>query len=389
MNYHQGDDAKVISTVANDFYGSFRNMFKAHEWDVEGSKMMTSAPKLIVERYGSIRSFEKLHQSDGLMSPMRAIYGDPPNVWLTSFYGFDPDTWGFLGFTDEADRSSFLENSEPGSLVVIYGTGNVGEDKYRKIIGIQQCSHEIGYAEQFMSPVEWHKKSQDSNVRDKWNFAVRATRAWRVSSDTRMGVQEFAPVVTKSGAWQHIGARGVRLSRQEAFNILKLNLTEVDVYGQNKIIIPLTGSTVQVFAPSKAGPVSQTRYTVREAEGPKHLYILKLKGNADAFLGRSAEGMSIVKVGFSKDPKDRCNAHNATLPEDCAFSWEIILSGQNEADSPYPSSKHALAGEREMQRVLCNSEMGSSLGGEFFLAGSNLIEKAWRQGNLTAKEYSA
>lgn len=31
-----------------------------------------------------------------IMAPIDAIMREPPNVWLTSFYGFDPGNWGFL-----------------------------------------------------------------------------------------------------------------------------------------------------------------------------------------------------------------------------------------------------------------------------------------------------
>lgn len=381
-----GGDAQAIQRIASGYYGSYRNMFDAHRWEVPGDKMMTSAPGLIVGEYGSIKRFEELHQPGEFMSPMEAIYSDPPNVWLTSFYGFAPEEWGFLGFSDTERRKSFVDGSNAGVLVIIYGAGKAPKDYLGKVIGVQQCSHRVGDARQFMAPHAWDAKERDPESAGKWNFAVKATRAWRVTPETRMAVQDFAPEATSTGAWQHIGARGVKLTKQEALNILKLDLQEVNVYGENPIIESSAGRAKEILAPSKAGPVSQTPFVTRESEGPKHLYILKLVGDTDAFLGRQAEGRVIVKAGFSRSPSTRCNDHNRALP-DCAFRWEVMFAGTEDGLKPYPTSGHAKAGEHAMQQVLCRKPNGCSLGGEFFLADVDLIEEAWQKGNNTAKEF--
>ena len=354
--------------------------------DVPGSKLMISAPSLIVRTYGSIRRFEELHGPSEFMSPMEAIHKDPPNVWLTSFYGFRPEEWGLLGFTDEGRRRSFIERSEPGVLVVVYGAGKASKVDRGQVIGIQQCSHRLGHSKQFMAPHEWLAKEGDPERAGKWNYAVKATRAWRVTPESRMNVRDFAPNATLSGAWQHIGARGVILSRQEALNILKLDLQEVEVYGETQIIGSTPGSALEILAPSRAGPVSKNAFVTRESEGPKHLYVLRLRGDTDAFLGQPSGGRLIVKAGFSKSPQTRCDDHNRALPR-CAYRWEVLFSGILSGFDPHPSSDHAKAGERAVQEVLCRRPAGASLGGEFFLANYDLIEEAWQRGNLTAKEY--
>lgn len=385
-NYSQGGDAQAIKRVAESYYGGYGNMFEAHRWPERSTKIMPAVQSRVVEAYGSVRAFEQAHERGALMFPMEAIKADPPNVWLTSFYGFRPEEWGLLGFTDEARRRGFLQGSQPGVLVVIYGAGQASRDDLGKIIGIQQCSHQTGHTRLFMSPAEWAAKERDPERKDKWNFAVKATRAWRVTPESRMSVTDFAPKATASGAWQHIGARGVPLSRQEALNVLKLDLQEVDVYGENTILGSAPGTAKEILAPSKAGPVSQNSYVTREAEGPKHLYILRLVGDADAFLGEASNGQVIIKAGFSRSPQTRRDDHNRALPR-CAYHWEVLWSGNTSGYDPYPTSDHAKAGEQAMQRVLCTLPRGRSLGGEFFLADPTLIEEAWHTGNLTAKEH--
>ncbi len=385
-SYSQGGDAQAVARVAKSYFGGYRNMFLAHKWDVPGDKMMTKAPSLIVAEYGSIQAFEEAYAPQENMFPMDAIYSDPPNVWLTSFYGFRPEGWGFLGFTDESAHRAFLSESRSGVLVVIYAASKAAKDEVGKVLGIIQCSHVTGLAQSYMSPVEWQRKEADPERRGKWSHAIKAIRAWRVTPESRPLVRDFAPDATATEAWQHIGARGERLSHREALNILKLDLQEVDVYGESPIIETLAGTAREILAPSKAGPVSQSPHVTREAEGPKHLYVLKLAGDVDGFLGRSVYGRAIIKAGFSKSPQTRCDDHNRALPRG-AYRWEVFRSGAAARMAPYPTSDHAKAGERMMQEILCRPPHGESLGGEFFLASTDLIEEAWDQGNLVAKEY--
>src|SRR5579872_3719339 len=48
----------------------------------------------------------------------------PARVWLKAFWGFDPASDGYLGFTRPADRDRFITLWQPGDLVLIYGADN-------------------------------------------------------------------------------------------------------------------------------------------------------------------------------------------------------------------------------------------------------------------------
>lgn len=384
--YKPGGDAQAIQRIASAYYGSYTNMFERHGWPERGDKIMSSVQSHVVETYGSVRAFEEEHAGTDLMFPMEAIKSDPPNVWLTSFYGFGPRNWGYLGFTQEGRRRSFLRDSSPGALVVVYGASKATDEERGKILGILQCSHETGDAQQYMSPSAWNEKQADPEWQKKWNYAVRVIRAWQITPESRMPVKEFAPEATETEAWQHIGASGVRLSRQEAERILKLDLQEIEVYGGTPITSSAVGTAKEILAPSKAGPVSQSAFVTRESEGPKHLYILKLHGDTDAFLGEPAGGRMIIKAGFSRSPMSRCGDFNRALPE-CAFNWQVLYSGPSSGLPAYPTSDHAKAGEKAMQTILCQRPRGRSLGGEFFLADPQLIADAWTAGNIAAKDF--
>ena len=380
-----GWDAQAIQRIAKDHYGGLTELFEAHDWQERGQHMLPAVQGRVADAYGSVAAFDRSHP-DVLMSPFDAIASDPPNVWLTSFYSFQPRNWGFFGFTDERMRTHFLRASSPGALVVVYGASGARSNERGRILGIQQVTHRVGHARLFMSDEHWVQKQDDPKRRGKWNHAVAACRAWRIDTESRMTVEAFAPITYTPGHARIIGSGGRPLDLSEARRILDLDLEEVQLPGGPAIAAPLTGPASEILTPSRAGPVSQAPYLVPEAEGPKHLYILKLNGNPDAFLGRSASGQLIVKIGFSKDPSTRCADLNRCLPRG-AFSWLVHKATSVEGREPFPSSNHARAGEDAMKDDLQNT--GSSLGSEFFLANACAIEAAWRRALEVARKWEA
>lgn len=321
-----------------------------------------------------------------MMDPLDAIRRDPPNVWLTSFYGFDPSSWGYLGFSTSGMRNGFIARSEPGVIVAVYGTGSAPPDELGKVIGVLQCSHRVNNAKAFMSPTAWASKEQSTDSAGKWDLGVKATRAWRVAPESRPPIAEFANETYTPGRGQAIGSQGMPLTAAESRKLLDLDLQEVQVFGELPIIEAAFGKGADVLSPSKPGPVSQSPFTVREAEGPKSLYILVMDGDTCAFLGRDVGGQKIIKVGVSKSPLGRCDDHNRALPRG-AFSWRVFRSNEHVGAEPFPKSRAAIEGETEMKRVLVAH--GQSLGGEFFLADEQAIEMAWDSGMNKAHEWGS
>lgn len=338
--------------------------------------MMPAQQRRVAEDYGTVANFERAHNTTEMMDPFDAIRRDPPNVWLTSTYGFRPEEFGGLGFTNKEMRKSFLNRSDPGVLVVIYGASKAPLEMKGKIVGLQQHSHRIGYARTFTSDNEWNKKQADKDRKGRWNYAVKACRAWKITPESRMPIANFALKTYTHGRAQVIGSRGMRLETSEALRILDLDLDEVSVFGEARIDYSSPDTARAIFSPSRPGPVSKSPHIVREAEGPKYLYILKLCGDESSFLGCSSSGGLIIKVGFSKSPETRCENHNRAWPKG-AYRWIVYKSTFKDGLKPFSSSGHAIAGENTLKKLL--DATGKSLGGEFFLAGADMIEAAWRQ----------
>jgi hypothetical protein len=126
--------------------------------------------------------------------PDRNTLPNDRDVWLTSFWGFDPTDWGCIGFADEGKRSRYLRLSRPGALVAIYVTKGKGPENMRgKVVGVLEVSHDTGHAENFISGNRWAEKENDPDSRGKWLYAVKATRAWRIIPEDWKRVEDLFP----------------------------------------------------------------------------------------------------------------------------------------------------------------------------------------------------
>ncbi len=310
------------------------------------------------------------------------IRATPPNVWLTSFYGFKPDEWGCVGFSLAGQREKYLNETQNGNIIVIYGAKNkeTPEDERGKVLGFMQMSRDIGHSHLWISPMQIERNKRLGRL-DKWTDAVKAKRAFKIVPEDRPTIEEFAPTTYSINNLQHVGSQGVQLLPDEAMRLLDYEYEEQSVYAEN----PLAVTTIAKLQPSKGVPGASKNYTVIvEPDGPKELYILRLTGNKSHFLGRPAselEGLKIIKVGLSKSPQSRCEHFNWSMPE-CAFEWKILTTTRQHTGDIYANQDIALAGEDKMKTIL--DEHGKSLDGEFFLAHQDTIDEAWFSGRRAA-----
>lgn len=69
---------------------------------------------------------------------------DFPDIWLRSFYGFDPENDGYVGWTEERHRDRILELVAPGDLMLIYGanTADTPAEGRGRCLGLLQVEPE-------------------------------------------------------------------------------------------------------------------------------------------------------------------------------------------------------------------------------------------------------
>ena len=312
------------------------------------------------------------------------ILREKPNVWLTSFHGWSPETWGCVGFTRDGQREHFLAETEPGALIVIYGTTNskTPKDMRSKVLGIYQTNHETGHSHDFLDPMQIERLKR-TGEEEKWRDAVNCVRAWTIDEEHRPYVNDAFPEALASEAYRHIGSQGVRLGKADATFLLDLSVTETEVYGGPQIL----DAKPQTLRPTKAGPNQVNSYSVAvEPDGPKSIYILELEGDAANFLGiteRELDEHKIVKVGYSSSPASRRDSYNAKLPVG-SYRWKLLKTSTD--DVAIPNGKVAKLCEDKLKEVLF--EDGDSLGHEFFRAHPEDIDNAWYHATLVARKHS-
>lgn len=318
--------------------------------------------------------------------PADQILTEPPNVWLTSFYGFAPEIWGFIGWTKAGQRERFIQNSKPGALMVVYGTkgGETHPDDQGKLLGIYECTHKTGQSSDFLDPVAKARLVREGRS-ERWRDAIQCSRAWEIAANERPFIDDFAHLSYDKTKWREIGSQGIQLQRMEAEKLLSLTVTEVPIYKGAKILDAAPTTLKDALRPSQAGPNAKTDYTVSvEPDSPKELYIFKLAGDVANYLGDTQEDTEdkvIVKVGLSKSPQARLKQLNSSLPAG-TYKWEIMRSTALDGDALYSCHDVAIVGEDKMKLVL--DEFGVSLGGEFFLADIGMILRAWVTGKNSA-----
>jgi hypothetical protein len=130
-----------------------------------------------------------------------------------------------------------------------------------------------------------------------------------------------------------------------------------------------------VFRPSQGVVPSFGTRQITTNDGVHYLYLMKLKGDLSAIIGRqtySLVGKCLVKVGYSNDPVRRCEELNAAFPPAGQFEWHLAIQSKEFRDG---ASAKAVEDQvkAEFDRVF------ESLGGEFFLGQKNKIEAAFNR----------
>lgn len=297
--------------------------------------------------------------------------GSNPRVWLRAFWGFSPEDEGYLGFTNEGNRTRFLNECQDGDLVLIYGADNT-------LTRVDQRRQLLGFLEIEPRPITDIERSSDNDRRwreengflDRWTFALPAKKAWRINR--RVEAQHFVPDAFNRYQPILIASRGELLNEDEAERVLQLPVTPADVFGMPPLPMDQKEAEFQIqtlFRPSRGFTPSfgKREYEIEDAENS--LYVLELQGSAAAFLGRQpyeTAGKSIIKIGLAKDPQVRCETHNKHLPPACAFKWKLMVRSE-----PFPGAITAKEAEDSLKERF--GSIFFSLGGEFFLADTKAI----------------
>lgn len=293
-------------------------------------------------------------------------------VWIRAFRGFAPEDDGYIGFTNKGNRDRFIEECEPGDLVMIYGADQqlTSEEQRRQVLGFLEVDA-TPCMDVDRSSEDGYRRKVANGWRERWRFAVPVRRAWRVTR--RIEAHHLARVTFQMRNPILIASRAELLTPSEAAAAIRLPVKPANVFGEP----PLSEDELSVEAPletfcspSRGVTPSYGERSFTVEDGENRLYVLKLQGSAAAFLGRQpfeVARKAVVKVGHAKDPQARCDTHNAHLPKKCAFKWSVAM-----ASPPFPNGEAAKRAEDSLKEYF--AARFESLGGEFYLGDQSQIE---------------
>jgi hypothetical protein len=289
--------------------------------------------------------------------------GDTPRIWLKAFWGFDPSSEGYLGFTRPGDMERFVGEARSGDLVLIYGADAPETDAIdrRQALGFLEIDP-LPIRDRERISAEGLRRKIANGWQERWTYAVPVRRAWQVTR--RIEVKHLAPNTYTHARARVIASRGELMTQEETENSLRLPVRAVNVYGETSISEAGVEFPLQtIFRPSGGmTPVFGTRTSEYE-DGEHFLYMLQMEGDVSNLLGRPASllmGQVMVKVGFSRDPVRRRDEHNSALPPAGRLRWALKLRSRAFVDGQ--TAKHA---EDAMKEQFAGRF--ESLGGEFFL----------------------
>jgi hypothetical protein len=312
------------------------------------------------------------------------FWTDETSVLFTSFWGWSPDTWGTVGWTGDpglTHRTKLLRELTDPFITVCYATNtkeNENPDLRGKIAGFYLMSHETGDRNEFSDPIHHHFEP------DKWQYSLRALRAFTYLPEYRLSVREFDPDLLRRGlAVARWGE--VLTDRKQITRLRNLPWKEVPVYSAGARITDREDEALgQGFV--RAGPRSKVGYVVSPAaqELKCQLYVLRLLGDTEAYLAHDCGECSIYKIGLSVSPELRRQAFQDAMPQG-AFRWVVERASQLDKAPCAFCFDAAVAGEDAMKRHLAIK--AKHLGGEFYLASEAEIEKAWKLGHDAARSF--
>jgi hypothetical protein len=311
------------------------------------------------------------------------FWTDDMSVIFTSFSGWSPETWGTLGWTGQqglSRRNNLLKKLTDPFIAVIYVTESSGDAENRgNIVGFYLLSHETGHRNSFTHPIH----HQDDV--EQWEHSLRAIRAFTYVPEKSLKAIQFDPTLATRGLsvskWAEILTDPNKIDQ-----LRNIPWVESDVYIPSGQEIEGTEEFEPIYGLTRAGPANGNGYVVSSSAQrlERELYLLKLAGDTDAYLGRAAKGREIYKVGLSASPELRKEALQRAMPNG-AFTWEVHRHTGKPGEVGSFSFNAAVAGEYAMKSYLAHK--AEWLGGEFYLATQSDIEVAWQLGEEASKNF--
>ena len=304
---------------------------------------------------------------------MPEIDADGRQIWLRAFYGFDPESAGYLGFTREVQREEMISKMKDGDIVLIYGAvDSLTQPNLRsQALGFLEVTQErcLDKTRQSEESIAWKR---EHGFEKRWTYGIKVSRAWRVQN--RVRIKTIAPKAYDNKNRFERTTRAILLESDERRRALSHPVRQVNVFDEPPIDESelAKGILEKLLKPSRGIPPSFGSRSAEYQDGENHLYLMMLTQNADLLLGRSGPhvGKALIKVGRSNDPARRLKEVNEGFPEQSIVRWKLISTQEFDDGRTAHDFETDLKAQFERQF--------HSQGNEFFTGETEALTRAFQ-----------
>lgn len=161
------------------------------------------------------------------------LFDNTPSVWITSFWGWSPDSWGCVGFTNQQRPHNIAKLTSNPFVMLIYVTPTApGNSPYKgKVTGFYELSHEIKDKSEL---IDSFQLNDPRHPQQAWKHSFKALRAWTIEKNEMPLIKNFYPEVYSKDLYRSISTWARELPKKQIKMLNALNFEEVPVYDKGK-----------------------------------------------------------------------------------------------------------------------------------------------------------
>jgi hypothetical protein len=254
-------------------------------------------------------------------------------IYVTSAWGFAPESWASLGFSEKKYRDDLANALTEGDQVLIVGTD--GEETYPleqgRLLGLVTVARRPVQTIDLISR-EQRLSHQSRLERGKWKFGLPYLAAERFTADPLPATRQVLPRIYAQKLNRKIATGYERLSDNEAQAVLEQTRSPVEKIFSSNAIVESRRQTEWIDALrrlSKGPPPTFQERTQRLADGPAHTYIFEFHGDLGSLINKKSFEIGdrkLWKIGWSIDPVRRLKVINAYFPNPEHCGWKSFRS---------------------------------------------------------------
>lgn len=305
---------------------------------------------------------------------------DQPKIYATLAWGFAPERWGAIGFSQESVRNRLAQELRSSDGLVLT-MGTMGEETVEaergRLLGLHTLGTRPVATEELVEPGLWASHIADNGGSPKWPYGLPIIAAQRFTAPPLRA--RLLPRLHEENLHRKLAANFELLTDDEVAAVLACGRESVsELWSSPK------GSFVSHVLPGRpTGPPPVPGERLLSARsGPAATYCFRLNGQALAAVARGILGwpsdLVIYKVGFSNDPSRRLRELNAYLPDEGMLGWTHAWAQWHRDEI------NAWAMEQAVFRILA-SRKAKHIKGEIFAVREADMQRAFWEAQAGAQ----